>query len=148
MKKYMAKIEQESILTLPDEVVEDLGLHVGDEAHFKDLENGSFQITFSKKEDVQIDIDEKLLYQLMLLAHEQDITLNQLVENILREFLNKLEKKVSVEELEDGDIFDRVIDDVEKGATYIIYEDKEYTKPSAVLVPINKYEEMHHVLQA
>ena len=36
---------------------------------------------------IQLDLDDDLLFQLMLLAHEQDITLNQLVENILREFI-------------------------------------------------------------
>jgi predicted HicB family RNase H-like nuclease len=36
---------------------------------------------------IQIDLEDDLLFQLMLRAHEQDITLNQLVENILREFI-------------------------------------------------------------
>jgi len=43
----------------------------------------------SKRETVEIEIEEELLYQLMLLAHERDITLNQLVENILREFIDR-----------------------------------------------------------
>jgi|LakMenEpi03Aug12_release.lakeMendotaPanAssembly.Ray.scaffolds.fasta_scaffold902173_3 hypothetical protein len=36
---------------------------------------------------IQIDLEDDLLFQLMLRAHEQDITLNQLVENILREYI-------------------------------------------------------------
>jgi predicted HicB family RNase H-like nuclease len=36
---------------------------------------------------IQIDLEDDLLFKLMLKAHEQDITLNQLVENILREFI-------------------------------------------------------------
>jgi predicted HicB family RNase H-like nuclease len=47
----------------------------------------------SKRETVEIEIEEELLYQLMLLAHEQDITLNQLVENILREFVDRNTEK-------------------------------------------------------
>jgi hypothetical protein len=43
----------------------------------------------SKRETVEIEIEEQLLYQLMLLAHERDITLNQLIENILREFIDR-----------------------------------------------------------
>jgi predicted HicB family RNase H-like nuclease len=43
----------------------------------------------SKRETIEIEIEEELLYQLMLLAHERDITLNQLVENILREFIDR-----------------------------------------------------------
>jgi len=38
---------------------------------------------------IGLDLDEDLLYQLMLMAHEQDITLNQLVEKILREYLDQ-----------------------------------------------------------
>jgi predicted HicB family RNase H-like nuclease len=43
----------------------------------------------SKQETVEIEIEEQLLYQLMLLAHKRDITLNQLIENILREFIDR-----------------------------------------------------------
>lgn len=38
---------------------------------------------------IEIDLDEDLLYQLMLKAHEHDITLNQMIEKILREFIDK-----------------------------------------------------------
>ena len=47
----------------------------------------------SKRETVEIEIEEELLFQLMLLAHEKDITLNQLVENILREFVDRNTEK-------------------------------------------------------
>lgn len=39
------------------------------------------------REDVELDLDRDTLFQLMLTAHEQDITLNQLVENILRKVI-------------------------------------------------------------
>ena len=38
---------------------------------------------------IKIDLDEDLLYQLMLKAHEHDITLNQMIERILREYLDQ-----------------------------------------------------------
>ena len=38
---------------------------------------------------IELDLDEDLLYQLMLRAHEHDITLNQMIEKILREYLDK-----------------------------------------------------------
>jgi hypothetical protein len=47
----------------------------------------------SERETVEIEIEQELLFQLMLLAHEQDITLNQLVENILREFVDRNTEK-------------------------------------------------------
>jgi predicted HicB family RNase H-like nuclease len=41
------------------------------------------------REDIVLNLDREELYQLMLYAHEQDITLNQLVENILRTFIEE-----------------------------------------------------------
>lgn len=38
---------------------------------------------------ISLDLDDELLFQLMLLAHEQDITLNQLINQILKEYLDK-----------------------------------------------------------
>jgi len=42
-------------------------------------------ITHKNKTSIDIDIDEDLLFQIMLLAHERDITLNQMVNFILSE---------------------------------------------------------------
>ena len=39
------------------------------------------------KVDVVLDLEHDLLYELMLMAHERDITLNQLIETILREYI-------------------------------------------------------------
>lgn len=43
--------------------------------------------------EVEVDFDKETLFNLMLIAHEQDITLNQLCENILKEQIKKEEKK-------------------------------------------------------
>jgi predicted HicB family RNase H-like nuclease len=47
----------------------------------------------SKRETIQVELEQELLYQIMLLAHEQDITLNQLIENILREYIDRIAVK-------------------------------------------------------
>jgi len=44
-------------------------------------------MTTDTRETVEIDIEQELLYQSMMLAHEQDITLNQMIERILREYI-------------------------------------------------------------
>jgi len=44
-------------------------------------------MTTDNRSTIELDLDHDLLFQLMLLAHEQDITLNQLVENILRKYI-------------------------------------------------------------
>jgi predicted HicB family RNase H-like nuclease len=38
---------------------------------------------------IGLELEQDLLYQLMLMAHEQDITLNQMIERILREYLDR-----------------------------------------------------------
>lgn len=42
---------------------------------------------YMAKVDVVLDLDKDLLYELMLMAHERDITLNQLIETILSEYI-------------------------------------------------------------
>ena len=46
-------------------------------------------MTEDNRVTIEIDLDEDLLYQLMLRAHEHDITLNQMIEKILREYMDK-----------------------------------------------------------
>jgi NTP pyrophosphatase (non-canonical NTP hydrolase) len=46
-------------------------------------------MTSDNRVTIEIDFDQDLLYQLMLLAHEHDITLNQMIEKILREYLDR-----------------------------------------------------------
>ena len=46
---------------------------------------------------MEIDIDEDLLFQVMLLAHERDITLNQNINFILSEFLSEPSSQLTLE---------------------------------------------------
>jgi predicted HicB family RNase H-like nuclease len=46
-------------------------------------------MTEDNRVTIEIDLDEDLLYQLMLKAHEHDITLNQMIERILRQYLDQ-----------------------------------------------------------
>jgi len=39
------------------------------------------------QEDIVLNIERDLLYQLMLMAHEQDLTLNQLIHRVLKEYI-------------------------------------------------------------
>jgi len=43
--------------------------------------------------EVALDLPEDALFQLMLMAHQHDITLNQMVERILREEAARLDKE-------------------------------------------------------
>ena len=46
-------------------------------------------MTQDNRVTIELDLDQDLLYQLMLKAHEHDITLNQMIEKNLREYLDK-----------------------------------------------------------
>jgi hypothetical protein len=43
-------------------------------------------------EVIPLNLPKEELFQLMLMAHEQDKTFNQFVEDFLREYLSELEK--------------------------------------------------------
>jgi predicted HicB family RNase H-like nuclease len=45
------------------------------------------------KSTVELNLDKEVLYELMLMAHERDITLNQLVEDILRTYIEQKKNK-------------------------------------------------------
>jgi predicted HicB family RNase H-like nuclease len=49
------------------------------------------------RETIDLELEHEELFQLMTMAHEQDITLNQLVENILREMCDSYEKCGKIE---------------------------------------------------
>jgi hypothetical protein len=44
------------------------------------------------RSDVVLNLEREELYELMLMAHEQDITLNQLVEQILQQYIDEYKK--------------------------------------------------------
>jgi hypothetical protein len=47
----------------------------------------------STKDEVELNLDIPMLYSLMLAAHQQDITLNQLVEKILKDRIKEVENE-------------------------------------------------------
>jgi hypothetical protein len=52
-------------------------------------------MTFPKKKEIEIDIEDSELFKLMKLAHKKDITLNQLIEDVLRA---EMDKKFSIKQ--------------------------------------------------
>lgn len=51
-------------------------------------------------ETITVDLDEDVLYQLMLMAHERDITLNALVNILLRDYLDSIKAAAPAEPTE------------------------------------------------
>lgn len=50
-------------------------------------------VEYDTRIKVEIELDEALLVNLMQIAHEQDITLNQLFEQILRDYIDTIKKE-------------------------------------------------------
>jgi len=46
-----------------------------------------------RKSTIELNLDREVLFDLMLMAHERDITLNQMVEDILRFYIELEAKK-------------------------------------------------------
>jgi len=80
-----------------------------DEVRYIDLETDddflekAFAIVNDQEYDTRVEVpltlDDDVLYKLMTLAHEQDITLNQLFENVLREEIDRIKSTPEVEPL-------------------------------------------------
>lgn len=50
---------------------------------------------FDDRKEVELTMDQNDLYNLMLYAHKKDITLNQLVENLLRQHIKDQNERLS-----------------------------------------------------
>lgn len=50
-----------------------------------------------RMETITVDLEADVLYQLMLMAHERDITLNTLVNIVLRDYLDSIKAAAPAE---------------------------------------------------
>ena len=51
------------------------------------------------KSTIELDLEKEELFDLMVQAHERDITLNQFIENILRDLVDKIKAEDSNENI-------------------------------------------------
>lgn len=75
---------QDAILTLPEEACKALDVKAGDKIHMEVKEGA---IILSKLRTIELELDDKLLLELALMAHKQDRTLNDLIVKLLQDFL-------------------------------------------------------------
>ena len=75
---------------LPDDLMERLGWEVGDELKFIPQDE-AFIIKKVKYETIELDFDEEELLKYMMLAHEKNITFNELCEEAIKEKLKENE---------------------------------------------------------
>lgn len=90
MSNYLKELEIKEndngdlYFVLPDDLLDRLDWQEGDDLKFVEKDEG-FIIKKVKYENVEIDLSEDDLFSLMQLAHAQNITFNQLVEQIIQE---------------------------------------------------------------
>lgn len=77
------------MLVFPDPLLNKLGWKEGDDLQFIPQDDGGFIIKKIKQETVSIDLPDKVLFDLMTLAHEKNITLNELINDVIR---NKIQE--------------------------------------------------------
>jgi len=73
---------------IPDDVLNRLGWKEGDDIKFTERDGG-FVLTKVKKVSISVDFDKDNLLQYMTMAHEKDMTFNQLCEEAIKERINK-----------------------------------------------------------
>ena len=92
---YIAEIKEmqdgsgDSYLEFPPFLFEKMNWKEGDDLKFLPRENGSFIIKKVNYESVELDFDDEELFKYMQLAHEKDQSFNDLVEEALKELINK-----------------------------------------------------------
>jgi len=82
-----AEIEYQAMLKLPQEVIDAFDLKEGDAVHFEAGDNGTVIMTFPKNANVDIDLSKDDTFSLMQMAHERNMSLNALIEDILMRYI-------------------------------------------------------------
>ncbi len=77
---------------LPDDLLKRLGWEVGDELKFIPQDE-AFIIKKVKYETIELDFDDEELLKYMMLAHEENITFNELCERALKAKIDELDSK-------------------------------------------------------
>jgi len=77
---------------LPDDLLERLGWEVGDELKFIPQDE-AFIIKKVKYETIELDFDDEELLKYMMLAHEENITFNELCERALKEKIDEVSSR-------------------------------------------------------
>jgi len=77
---------------LPPELMEGLGWKTGDDLKWDETDNGGFRLKKVKMETVELDFDDEELFKYMQLAHEKNMSFNQLVEEALTDVIEREEK--------------------------------------------------------
>ena len=71
--------------------VDYVDLEVDDDFFQKSLSIQAGEVNYDNRVQVPIDLPDEMMFEMMKMAHERDITLNQMVEEILKQVIAKTE---------------------------------------------------------
>lgn len=78
----------ELFFNIPDDVLQRLGWEEGDEIKFVERNSG-FLIKKVKYETIELDLNEDELFKYMQHAHEQGLSFNEWIEEVMSEYINQ-----------------------------------------------------------
>ncbi len=99
-----------------------------------------------KTETIEIDLEDSDFLLLAKMAHENNITFNQLCNSILRKYMMKelkedpIKETISIKEFQEN--FDIIVFNVSQGTHIYFIEDDD--KKTCVLMPTIEYEKIIH----
>jgi len=85
-------IDGELYFDLPDELLNRLGWAEGDDIKFVE-QDGGFLIKKVKYETIQLNFDKDDLFKYMQHAHEQGLSFNEWMENVISEYIKDEDSK-------------------------------------------------------
>ena len=87
----------ELYFTIPDDILNRLGWEEGDEIKFTE-KDGGFVLTKVKYETIELDFNDEELLKYMMCAHEEGVSFNDWIQNVLEEYI-KLEDEKKLDKL-------------------------------------------------
>ena len=85
-------IDGELYFDLPDDLLNRLGWAEGDDIKFVE-QDGGFLIKKVKYETIELDFDDDDLFKYMQHAHEQGVSFNEWIENVISEYIKDEDSK-------------------------------------------------------
>ena len=86
MNKVTVQRSEDLLIQLPEEC----GFECGEKVNIECMDNGSIRI--SHLVNIEIDLDDNIILKLALMAHERDITLNELLCESIKDGISQGEK--------------------------------------------------------
>lgn len=94
MNSHIIQVEQSDdvMITLPDELIKEWNLKPGSKVSIALQDDGSIRI--SRMVEVEVELEDALFNSVAKMAHDRDITFNEMIQQLLEEYLEGKEGAV------------------------------------------------------